>query len=637
MNKIRVAVLCLLLLAILTGTAGAQVNPVGRPGQEQLSGGSINAYHYITQYQFFDKCNIGTTAQMQTWWTYSPYWENNIYIGGSARGCANTGLNSSWVSTVSAQGWNFVPTWVGPQAPCSSFGSRFSSDPATAYNQGRTEAGSAATAASNLGLAGTIIYYDMEAYPSSCRTAVSSFISGWSGRLRELGYRAGAYGAGCGSYVSDWANVANVPDDVWLAHWIYSTYTAGASVWGVACTSDTLWVNHQRLRQYAGGHNETYGSITFNIDSNASDGHVAGNNSRGLGTLAGSIEGANPSGVRESQLVSANQGWVTVRDRLLWTKDGGKQWTNITPATPFQAIVRNGFFLNANQGWFVVGTPADAGGRSQLSVARTSNGGESWQSTPLPFNPDNPSSTQSPVYVTFTDAQNGWVSIKLATSSNFSLGTLFRTTDGGKSWTQVALPIGGPVRFVNAQFGWTAGGAAGDELYVTRDGGQTWTRQSVVSPKSESTQVWYGMPTFENAQVGVLPVTVVDPRQAHLEFYVTRDGGQSWRLATTAPIKGDVVPGAPIPVQVLDASHWLVADSSVIVQAGSQAGRTIRTLNLPAGVVDVEFVTADAGWARVVSGTCSGRKVAGGSFQCQSRSAFVKTTDGGATWTEMNP
>ena len=46
-------------------------------------------------------------------------------------------------------------------------------------------------------------------------------------------------------------------------------------MWGISCLSDGLWTNHQRIRQYAGGHNETWGGVTLNIDSNVSDGVVA--------------------------------------------------------------------------------------------------------------------------------------------------------------------------------------------------------------------------------------------------------------------------------------------------------------------------------------------------------------------------
>jgi hypothetical protein len=39
-----------------------------------------------------------------------------------------------------------------------------------------------------------------------------------------------------------------------------------------------LWVNHQRLHQYKGDHNETWGGVTINIDSNFLD--VAGGTPR---------------------------------------------------------------------------------------------------------------------------------------------------------------------------------------------------------------------------------------------------------------------------------------------------------------------------------------------------------------------
>ena len=35
------------------------------------------------------------------------------------------------------------------------------------------------------------------------------------------------------------------------------------------------WANHQRLHQYSGGHNETYGGVTLNIDGDYLDGATA--------------------------------------------------------------------------------------------------------------------------------------------------------------------------------------------------------------------------------------------------------------------------------------------------------------------------------------------------------------------------
>src|SRR4029079_12280821 len=89
------------------------------------------------------------------------------------------------------------------------------------------------------------------------------------------GSLAGVYGSPCTSYLNDLAGVANVPDAVWIAYWQRGGYDAGASAFGIPCISDSLWVQGQRLRQYTGGHNEEWGGVTLNIDSNVRAGPAA--------------------------------------------------------------------------------------------------------------------------------------------------------------------------------------------------------------------------------------------------------------------------------------------------------------------------------------------------------------------------
>ena len=38
----------------------------------------------------------------------------------------------------------------------------------------------------------------------------------------------------------------------------------------------TAWANHQRIHQYRGGHDDTYGGVTINIDSDYVDGATVG-------------------------------------------------------------------------------------------------------------------------------------------------------------------------------------------------------------------------------------------------------------------------------------------------------------------------------------------------------------------------
>ncbi|MCB8954149.1 MAG: DUF1906 domain-containing protein [Ardenticatenales bacterium] len=561
----------------------------------------------ISNQQGFDKCEIPSTSQMQTWWNSSPYYEINLYIGGSARACANSGLNAAWVSTVSNQGWNFIPTWVGPQAPCSGFSSRFSSDPATAYSQGRSEANSAYNVATNLGLIGqgrnTIIYYDLEAYPgdANCREAAKSFISGWSGRLQELGQRAGAYGSACGTYVTDWASAGNVPDDVWLAHWIYSGYNANATVWNVACVSDGYWSNHQRLRQYAGGHNETWGGVTFNIDSNAEDGHVAGVNPRAMSPVQLAQTGVS---ARDMRLLNERQGWLLTDGKLLWTEDAGISWTNITPAGIDPAAIQSVAFSDVRHGWVAVPTALNA-----LAVFATVDGGQTWQQHDLTlFAPDS-GQAAAQVHLDFVSTQVGYLAVTLSSGVNFSQGLLFQTGDGGQTWQQRTLPLGAAVRFSSPTTGWTVGGPAGDALYRTRDGGRFWTRLTL----TDAAVSFAALPTFVDEMNGWLPITIADGDQSRVRLYATMDGGATWTLARTLPLV--VEPTGHVPVHLVDGVMRLSDDAA------------------PTGAGQATW-QGKTGWVQTAVSQCSGEKGVA-PLRCVTTSNLWWSVDAGITWTPM--
>ncbi len=231
--------------------------------------------------QGFDKCGIPTVSQLQTWKTNSPYIAVNLY-GGSCRGCDNTVLTENYVSSISQQGWKFIPTWVGPQAPSygGSCANRFSLDTTTAYNQGVNEANSAISYFASLGFEGSVIYYDLEVTSNNERTAAQSLINGWVYQLNARGWKAGVYGAASAAHLSDFDSITNKPDAIWPAVWYHTSgqgsYDPNATVWiNKSYFPDSLWPNHQRIRQYEGGHDETYGGVTLNIDSNVIDGIVA--------------------------------------------------------------------------------------------------------------------------------------------------------------------------------------------------------------------------------------------------------------------------------------------------------------------------------------------------------------------------
>jgi Domain of unknown function (DUF1906)/FG-GAP-like repeat len=227
----------------------------------------------------FDKCTAATVAQMQTWWNNSPFYDVNIYHSGRNRGCSQAQLTASWVNSVTNQGWGLIPTVVGYQSPCSvcTTCAKHSTDAVVAETQGRGEADIAINDANNLGITtGSILYYDMERYDDlsgtgACSTPTKAFLKGWTDRMKELGYKSGVYGSPTNA-MGDWINIptASQPDAIWMARW-----NNVMSVWSIAPVTDGFWNNHQRIHQWLGPRDETWGGVTFNIDNNISDAPVA--------------------------------------------------------------------------------------------------------------------------------------------------------------------------------------------------------------------------------------------------------------------------------------------------------------------------------------------------------------------------
>jgi hypothetical protein len=224
----------------------------------------------------FDTCAAPSTTTMQKWWTNTPWSWIGVYVGGAVRACSQPNLTSTWFNTTYAQGWRYQLIWVGPQAPCTTFSSRISYTTSTAYQQGKDEALKAWNAVSSLGFGnatGTPIVYDMEAYPndSSCRAAVKSFMQGWVDQLAVPPAQvSGVYGSACASFVQDYASLARPPYYIWAADW-----DGDPSVYHLSCISSSYWTNHQRFKQYVGDHNETWGGVTLNIDTDCADGPTA--------------------------------------------------------------------------------------------------------------------------------------------------------------------------------------------------------------------------------------------------------------------------------------------------------------------------------------------------------------------------
>jgi hypothetical protein len=222
---------------------------------------------------------------MDRWLNHSPFLAVGIYISGASRACrSQPNLTPRWVTTQLRNGWRLLPITLGPQAPCNPrfprYGQdhRISNDSGSAGRfgkaraQGVTEAGRAVSAAQKLGIsAGSTLWYDLESFDQTntrCRKASLAFLSGWTKGIHALHFVSGVYSsAGSGIWALDQARVDNptayqLPDRIWIARWDGRANTSTSYI------REDGWRPGGRMKQYLGGHNETWGGVTINIDRN---------------------------------------------------------------------------------------------------------------------------------------------------------------------------------------------------------------------------------------------------------------------------------------------------------------------------------------------------------------------------------
>jgi len=250
----------------------------------------------------FDACSAPSSKAMSAW-ASSPYRAIGVYIGGTNRACAQPNLTASWVSAQVAAGWHLIPTYVGLQAPTSSCSSCAKLTGAQASAQGTAAAVDAVNQAAAVAMGpGSPIYFDMESYSrtAGATAATLAFLEAWTKKLHALGYVSGVYSSGASGVADLVAEIGSdyaEPDDLWIADWNGQANSSSSYV------PASAWAGHQRIHQYQGGHNETYGGQTINIDNDYVDGATVG-----TGTLSASDD---PVGYLD--LTGAKPGYVRVR------------------------------------------------------------------------------------------------------------------------------------------------------------------------------------------------------------------------------------------------------------------------------------------------------------------------------------
>lgn len=278
-RRVRLAAACTSLLGLVGGLLGATtVTAAPAAAANPVTPGNLTGFG-------FDQCEAPSQAAMTRWMETSPFLAVGIYTSGASRGCREQrNLTPDWVRTQLAQGWELLPITLGPQASCSPHFPRYGNDPTinptpgangryqAARAMGRLEGQRSVDAAKRLGIAPrSVLWYDMEAFDvgnTNCRESALSFVSAWNTTVKRLGFTTGLYSS-AGSGLNAWDNARVdrpgkyvMPQYIWFARWDEQANSSTSYL------REDGWRPGRRVKQYRGGHLETHGGVTINIDSN---------------------------------------------------------------------------------------------------------------------------------------------------------------------------------------------------------------------------------------------------------------------------------------------------------------------------------------------------------------------------------
>jgi photosystem II stability/assembly factor-like uncharacterized protein len=212
------------------------------------------------------------------------------------------------------------------------------------------------------------------------------------------------------------------------------------------------------------------------------------------------------------------------------------------------------------------------------------------------------------------------------------------TTDGGSNWvvrTAEEIPSGALISDMhafdaNTAFAITApssGGASNNGIWKTTDGGLNWTKYSgsiFTNTASFANHIYFW--DANNGYAGG------DPVSNKFEMYQTSDGGATWNVISTAPAPQNADEFTYVAVKdVVGDNIWLGTSTGRILRS-TDRGVTWTAHNSPAldfgGVItsgsSASYSFADANNGMLITDD-------------NGFAVMYKTTDGGQSWTDIDP
>jgi photosystem II stability/assembly factor-like uncharacterized protein len=340
--------------------------------------------------------------------------------------------------------------------------------------------------------------------------------------------------------------------------------------------------------------------------------------------VPGSVDIAAARAQRPIDYVSNSDGvtWASSDGGGMWvTTDAGGSWRAAAPRDPADFV--SNLHVDKWHGWIPV-----LGG-----IDRTVDGGRTW----LRSIPPGCSDRCQGLTVSFLDARHGF-----ALDAGYPSAKLFETNDGGRTWkldshTSAIGGMTGAITFVNRRVAFFGSnfvmqgpyfGPPLAGLYRTTDGGRSWSKYDLA-----------GLDTLVQLPVRVFGRTVVivqdGPSAGQTAtssswnlnpgtVWVSRDAGAHW-IGRPVPLPATYA--AESSLSIVSPRVWFFAFGAKLFGTadGGAHWREISVRGLPQhwGISQISFTSSRVGWAVLPV--------------AQYSETLFRTTDGGRHWTPAGP
>ncbi len=214
-----------------------------------------------------------------------------------------------------------------------------------------------------------------------------------------------------------------------------------------------------------------------------------------------------------------------------------------------------------------------------------------------------------------------------ASVPHWSVGDIFMTTDGGKSW-DISFSPGNPIsacQFLDENLGYILVNSRWDgEIFRTTNGGLNWSSVYRNDPDSAEINFAGNDLIFLNETTGWAAgydndEGSGDPESFYAAVLGTNDGGTNWNLLWKYAVKGTALNS----IHVADSTLWAVGEKGIIVKSAGPDSYEARSDITDLPLNDVFFRDENNGW------------IAGGIFDSDKYHILLKTTDGGESWNKI--